>query len=79
MAYFSAGFTTFGAYKKIGGEYIEARPVEPASGATGQIDIDGSGDTANVPANLAGAGFIVFEGEGQGAELAIPVFNVNRV
>ena len=79
MAYFNAGFTAFGSYKKIGGENIEARPIEPAAGATGQIDVDASGDTANVPAELAGAGWIILEGEGQGAELAIPVFNVNRV
>ena len=79
MAYFANGFTTFGAYKKIGGENIEAQPIEPAAGATGRIDVDSAGDTANVPANLAGAGWIILEGEGQGAELAIPVFNVNRV
>jgi hypothetical protein len=79
MAYFNAGFTAFGSYKKIGGENIEARPVEPAADATGKIDIDGNGDVTIGTAALAGAGWIILEGEGQGAELAIPVFNVTRV
>lgn len=79
MAYYASGFTAFGAYKKIGGTNIEAKPIEPAAGATGQIDVDSAGDTANVPTTMAGAGFIILEGEAQGAELAIPVLRVNRV
>lgn len=79
MAFYANGFTTFGAYKKIGGALIEAKPIEPAAGVTGQIDVDSVGDTANVPANMAGAGFIILEGEAEGAQLAIPVLRVNRV
>ena len=33
MAFYANGFTTFGAYKKIGGDNVEAQPIEPAAGA----------------------------------------------
>lgn len=79
MAFYANGFTAFGAYKKIGGDNLASKPVEAAAGATGQLDIDSAGDTANVPTTMAGAGWIILEDEGQGAEIAIPVLRVNRV
>jgi len=79
MAFYANGFTTFGAVKKIGGDNIEAQPIEPAAGATGQINVDSAGVTALVPTTMAGAGFIILEGEAEGAELAIPILRVNRV
>jgi len=78
-AFAENGFTRFGVYKKIGGDNIEPQPIVPVAGATGQIDVTSTGDTANIPANFAGAGWVIFEGEVEGEEWAMPVFRVNRV